>query len=43
MNADWDFLTMLRDRGRALATEWLAQNFEHLNVRSTVDMKKEFL
>ena len=25
------------------ATEWLAHNFEHLNVRSTVDMKKEFL
>lgn len=43
MNADWDFLTMLRDRGRALAGEWLAHNFEHLNVRSTVDMKKEFL
>jgi hypothetical protein len=34
---------MLRDRGRALAAEWLEQNFEHLNVRSTVDMKKEFL
>ena len=43
MNTDWEFLTMLRDRGRALAGEWLAHNFEHLNVRSTVDLKKEFL
>lgn len=43
MNTDWEFLTMLRDRGRVLAGEWLAHNFEHLNVRSTVDLKKEFL
>jgi NTE family protein len=43
MNTDWKFLTMLRDRGRALAGEWLESNFEHLNVRSTVDLKTEFL
>ena len=43
MNSEWEFLTMLRDRGRALAGEWLQHNFEHLNVRSSVDMKKEFL
>ena len=43
MSSDWKFLTMLRDRGRALATEWLAQNYEHLGVRSSVDLKKEFL
>jgi NTE family protein len=43
MNTEWEFLTMLRDRGRALAGEWLAHNFQHLNVRSTVDLKKEFL
>ena len=43
MSSDWTFLTMLRDRGRALATEWLQHNFEHLGVRSTVDLKKEFL
>jgi NTE family protein len=43
MSSDWKFLTMLRDRGRALATEWLEHNFEHLGVRSTVDLKKEFL
>ena len=43
MSSEWGFLTMLRDRGRALATEWLEHNFEHLGVRSTVDLKKEFL
>jgi len=43
MSSDWKFLTMLRDRGRALATEWLEHNFEHLGKRSTVDLKKEFL
>jgi len=43
MSSDWKFLTMLRDRGRALATEWLAHNCDHLGVRSTVDLKREFL
>ena len=43
MSSDWKFLTMLRDRGRALAGEWLEQNYAHLGVRSTVDLKKEFL
>ena len=43
MSSDWGFLTMLRDRGRALAAEWLTHNFEHLGVRSTVDLKREFL
>lgn len=43
MASDWGFLTMLRDRGRALATEWLEHNFAHLGVRSTVDLKREFL
>jgi NTE family protein len=43
MCSDWKFLTTLRDRGRALAGEWLTHNFEHLGVRSTVDLKKEFL
>jgi len=43
MSSDWKFLTMLRDRGRALAGEWLEHNYDHLGVRSTVDLKKEFL
>ncbi len=43
LNSEWKFLTMLRDRGRALASHWLEHHFEHLGVRSTVDLKKEFL
>lgn len=42
-SADWSFLTMLRDRGRAMASEWLARNFKHLGARSTVDLRSEFL
>ncbi len=40
---EWDFLTMLRDRGRDCASEWLEQHFDNLGVRSTVDLKREFL
>jgi NTE family protein len=43
MESDWGFLTMLRDRGRACAAEWLAQNYQHVGVRSSVDMQKDFL
>ncbi len=41
--SEWEFLTMLRDRGRACASEWIERNFDHLGVRSTVDLKREFL
>lgn len=40
---EWSFLTMLRDRGRAYATEWLARNFNDIGVRSTVNLQQEFL
>jgi NTE family protein len=43
LSSDWDFLTLLRDRGRAFAHQWLADHFQHLGVRSSVDLKKEFL
>ena len=42
-SSEWEFLTMLRDRGRACASEWIENNFDHLGVRSTVDLKREFL
>jgi len=41
--SDWGFLCMLRDRGRAFADQWLAKNFEHIGVRSSVDLMAEFL
>jgi len=37
--SDWAFLTMLRDRGRAHAAEWLDQNFQHVGERSSVNVR----
>ena len=42
-NADWDFLTHLRDVGRACAEKWLATNFCHLGARSTIDIHARYL
>lgn len=40
---EWKFLTMLRDRGRAYATEWLSRHFDDLGNRSSVNLHQEFL
>ncbi len=37
MNADWEFLTHLRDVGRVRAEEWLAAHFDSVGQRTTVD------
>lgn len=37
-SSDWDFLLMLRDRGRSYADEWLALNFDKVGVSSTVNL-----
>jgi NTE family protein len=42
-SSDWGFLTMLRDRGRTEAAQWLSRNFDALGVRSSVDLKEQFL
>jgi NTE family protein len=42
-NADWDFLTRLRDVGRACTDDWLAMNFSHLGTRSTIDIRDKYL
>ncbi len=36
----WGFLTRLRDLGRRKADAWLAENFEHLGERSTLDLRE---
>jgi NTE family protein len=41
--SEWDFLTMLRDRGRDFAQQWLEENFDDVGKRSTVDLRREFL
>ena len=42
LNTDWDFLCYLRDVGRTAAQHWIAQNFELIGVRSTVDLEAMF-
>jgi len=43
LNADWDFLTHLRDAGRVRGEEWLAGNFAKVGSESTVDIHAKFL
>ena len=43
LNADWAFLCELHDRGRAHAEQWLGQHFDAIGVRSSVDLRTEFL
>jgi NTE family protein len=43
LNCDWDFLTELRDTGRAHAGHWLSQHFDALGARSSVNLRGEFL
>jgi NTE family protein len=43
LNADWEFITHLRDVGRARAEEWLTQHFAKVGQESTVDIHEKFL
>lgn len=43
LNADWEFLTHLRDVGRLRADAWLAENFAKVGVELTVDIHAKFL
>ena len=43
MNADWKFLMYLFKIGRERADKWLATNFDHLGVESTVDLRSLYL
>lgn len=42
LNAEWAFLTHLRDIGRDAATLWLDQNYEKIGKGSTIDLRSEF-
>lgn len=42
-DVDWDFLTMLRDKGRVVMGQWLDAHYDMIGVRDTVDVKNEFL
>ena len=43
LNADWDFLCYLRDRGRAEADRWLSESYDDIGKQSSVDIREEFL
>jgi NTE family protein len=43
LNADWGFLCELRDSGRAEAGRWLAESYDAVGERSSVDVRAEFL
>ena len=40
---EWTLLCRLRDEGRESASKWLAENFEEIGARSTVDVNDMFL
>jgi NTE family protein len=42
-NANWDFITYLRDEGRRCANDWLLTNFSKLNIESTADIDRDYL
>ncbi|HNU84773.1 MAG: patatin-like phospholipase family protein [Pseudomonadota bacterium] len=41
--SNWEFLTDLRDRGRETAGRWLAENFDCLGQRSSIDVRTAYL
>ncbi|WP_138936230.1 patatin-like phospholipase family protein [Roseovarius arcticus] len=43
MNAEWAFLTHLRDLGRETAQAWLAEHFDDVGQRSTVNLREMFM
>jgi NTE family protein len=43
MNADWEFLTHLRDVGRTSAERWLTDNYDQVGRESTVDIRDTYL
>ncbi len=42
VNAEWSFLSHLKEIGRKAAQEWVEENFDQIGVRSTVDLRAEF-
>lgn len=42
LNAEWEFLTLLRDIGRQSAVDWLDRHYDDIGTRNTVDLKAMF-
>ena len=43
LDADWEFLTSLRNIGRQRAEQWLDAHFDRLGVESTVDLQSVYM
>ena len=43
LNADWEFITWLKDTGRERAEVWLDRNFSRLGQESTIDIRDRYL
>ena len=43
LDADWEFLTGLRDIGRHRAGQWLDAHFNRLGVESTVNLQAVYM
>jgi len=42
LNAEWAFLTELKEIGRSTAQRWVEKNFSRIGTQSTVDLRREF-
>lgn len=42
LNAEWEYLQLLFERGRRWADTWLAENFDQIGVASTLDLDEFF-
>ncbi|MBP7242982.1 patatin-like phospholipase family protein [Amaricoccus sp.] len=42
LNAEWGYLRMLFERGRGWADAWLAEHFDDIGLRSTLDLDEIF-
>jgi len=43
LNADWEFLTYLKETGRAAAEDWLAAHFQQLGKETTINLHETYL
>ena len=42
MNTSWEFLLDLRDKGRAIADNWIKTDFHEVGLKSTFDVEEHF-
>ncbi|HTK84949.1 MAG TPA: patatin-like phospholipase family protein [Patescibacteria group bacterium] len=42
-DTNWDFLIELRDMGRSEGRNWIDRNYDAINKRDTVDIRKDYL